>query len=71
MCLAVWLVGGVKLGELGENFKLYNQNYPILLQLTKHTKRRGLAQARNTSLEASAADVVTILDAYIEVNVGW
>ncbi|XP_028610267.1 LOW QUALITY PROTEIN: probable polypeptide N-acetylgalactosaminyltransferase 8 [Grammomys surdaster] len=58
--------------QLDENFKLYNQNYPILLKLLiRHIKRRGPAQARNTDLEAVVADVVAILDAHGEVNTGW
>ncbi|XP_075837968.1 putative polypeptide N-acetylgalactosaminyltransferase 8 [Microtus pennsylvanicus] len=57
--------------QLDEMIKLYNGNYPLLLKLIRHTKRRGLAQARNTGLEAATADVVAILDAHIEVNVGW
>ncbi|XP_051029029.1 probable polypeptide N-acetylgalactosaminyltransferase 8 [Phodopus roborovskii] len=57
--------------RLDEKLKLHNQNHPVLLKLIRHTERRGLAQARNTGLEAAAADVVAILDAHIEVNVGW
>ncbi|XP_051011615.1 probable polypeptide N-acetylgalactosaminyltransferase 8 [Acomys russatus] len=57
--------------RLDEKIKLYNQNYPVLLKLIRHKKRRGLAQARNTGLEAATADVVAILDAHIEVNIGW
>ncbi|XP_076424127.1 putative polypeptide N-acetylgalactosaminyltransferase 8 isoform X2 [Peromyscus maniculatus bairdii] len=57
--------------RLDEAIMLYNQSYPVLLKLIRHTKRRGLAQARNTGLEAATADVVAILDAHIEVNVGW
>ncbi|XP_027284135.2 probable polypeptide N-acetylgalactosaminyltransferase 8 [Cricetulus griseus] len=56
---------------LNKTVKLYNRNYPALLKLIRHTKRRGLAQARNTGLEAATADVVAIMDAHIEVNVGW
>lgn len=68
--LCVWLVGELK-RRLEEAIMLYNQSYPVLLKLIRHTKRRGLAQARNTGLEAATADVVAILDAHIEVNVGW
>lgn len=68
--LCVWLVGELK-ARLDEMIKLYNRNYPLLLKLIRHTKRRGLAQARNTGLDAATADVVAILDAHIEVNVGW
>ncbi|XP_021487410.1 probable polypeptide N-acetylgalactosaminyltransferase 8 [Meriones unguiculatus] len=57
--------------RLDEKIKVYNQNYPVVLKLMRHKKRRGLAQARNTGLEAATADVVAILDAHIEVNVGW
>ncbi|XP_059114624.1 probable polypeptide N-acetylgalactosaminyltransferase 8 [Peromyscus eremicus] len=58
-------------GRLDEAIMLYNQSFPVLLKLIRHTKRRGLAQARNTGLEAATADVVAILDAHIEVNIGW
>ncbi|KAL6064016.1 hypothetical protein STEG23_028536, partial [Scotinomys teguina] len=57
--------------RLDETIMLYNQSYPVLLKLIRHTKRRGLAQARNTGLEAATANVVAILDAHIEVNAGW
>ncbi|KAM8801970.1 putative polypeptide N-acetylgalactosaminyltransferase 8 [Rhynchonycteris naso] len=57
--------------NLNEYIKLYNQKYPRLLKIVRHTKRKGLAQARNTGVEVSTADVVAILDAHIEVNVGW
>lgn len=64
------MVGELK-AWLNKTVKLYNRNYPALLKLIRHTKRRGLAQARNTGLEAATADVVAIMDAHIEVNVGW
>lgn len=57
--------------NLDEKIKLYNQKYPGLLKIIRHTKRKGLAQARNTGREAAMADVVAILDAHIEVNIGW
>ncbi|XP_060046896.1 probable polypeptide N-acetylgalactosaminyltransferase 8 isoform X2 [Erinaceus europaeus] len=56
---------------LDEKIKLYNQKYPGLLRIVRHTQRKGLAQARNTGREVATADVVAILDAHIEVNVGW
>ncbi|XP_047405645.1 probable polypeptide N-acetylgalactosaminyltransferase 8 [Sciurus carolinensis] len=62
--------GELKL-HLDEKIKLYNQKYPGLLKIMRHTERKGLAQARNTGWEAATADVVAILDAHIEVNVGW
>ncbi|KAM7116535.1 putative polypeptide N-acetylgalactosaminyltransferase 8 [Molossus nigricans] len=57
--------------RLEEDIKLYNQKHPGLLKLVRHSERRGLAQARNTGREEATADVVAILDAHIEVNVGW
>ncbi|XP_033079021.1 probable polypeptide N-acetylgalactosaminyltransferase 8 [Trachypithecus francoisi] len=57
--------------HLDEKIKLYNQKYPGLLKIIRHPERKGLAQARNTGWEAATADVVAILDAHIEVNVGW
>nr|XP_038965005.1 LOW QUALITY PROTEIN: probable polypeptide N-acetylgalactosaminyltransferase 8 [Rattus norvegicus] len=64
----VWLGGELK----DEKFQVYNQNYPILLRcLIRHTKRRGLAHDPNTGLEAATADVVAILDAPVDVNIGW
>ncbi|KAL2776993.1 putative polypeptide N-acetylgalactosaminyltransferase 8, partial [Daubentonia madagascariensis] len=56
---------------LDEKIKIYNKKYPGLLKVIRHTERKGLAQARNTGWEAATADVVAILDAHIEVNVGW
>uniref|UniRef100_A0A8C9J533 Polypeptide N-acetylgalactosaminyltransferase n=1 Tax=Piliocolobus tephrosceles TaxID=591936 RepID=A0A8C9J533_9PRIM len=57
--------------HLDEKIKLYNQKYPGLLKIIRHPERKGLAQARNSGWEAATADVVAILDAHIEVNVGW
>ncbi|XP_040089447.1 probable polypeptide N-acetylgalactosaminyltransferase 8 [Oryx dammah] len=57
--------------DLDEKIKLYNQKSPGLLKIIRHTERRGLAAARNTGREVATADVVAILDAHIEVNVGW
>ncbi|XP_030660732.1 probable polypeptide N-acetylgalactosaminyltransferase 8 [Nomascus leucogenys] len=57
--------------HLDEKIKLYNQKYPGLLKIIRHPERKGLAQARNTGWEAATADVVAILDAHIEVSVGW
>ncbi|XP_012664758.1 probable polypeptide N-acetylgalactosaminyltransferase 8 [Otolemur garnettii] len=56
---------------LDEKIKVYNQKYPGLLKIIRHTERKGLAQARNTGWEAATADVVAILDAHIEVTIGW
>ncbi|OWK03606.1 hypothetical protein Celaphus_00013892, partial [Cervus elaphus hippelaphus] len=57
--------------DLDERIKLYNRKSPGLLKIIRHTERRGLAAARNTGREVATADVVAILDAHIEVNVGW
>ncbi|XP_039111686.1 probable polypeptide N-acetylgalactosaminyltransferase 8 [Hyaena hyaena] len=56
---------------LDMKIKLYNQRYPGLLKIIRHTKRKGLAQARNTGSKVATADVIVILDAHVEVNVGW
>ncbi|XP_008574859.1 PREDICTED: probable polypeptide N-acetylgalactosaminyltransferase 8 [Galeopterus variegatus] len=55
---------------LDEKIKLHNQKYPGLLRIVRHSERKGLAQARNSGWGAARADVVAILDAHIEVNVG-
>ncbi|XP_013843898.1 probable polypeptide N-acetylgalactosaminyltransferase 8 isoform X1 [Sus scrofa] len=57
--------------HLDEEIKLYNQKSPGLLKIIRHAERKGLAAARNTGREAATADVVAILDAHVEVNVGW
>ncbi|XP_044082348.1 probable polypeptide N-acetylgalactosaminyltransferase 8 [Neovison vison] len=57
--------------RLDEKIKLYNRKYPGLLKIIRHTKREGLAQARNTGRKVATADVIAILDAHVEVNVGW
>ncbi|XP_004643649.1 probable polypeptide N-acetylgalactosaminyltransferase 8 [Octodon degus] len=57
--------------SLDEKIEFYNQMYPGLLKIIRHTQRKGLAHARNTGWEAAGADVVVILDAHVEVNVGW
>lgn len=64
------LAGELK-ANLDKHIKLYNQKYPGLLKIVRHTKRQGLAQARNTGREVATAEVVAILDAHIEVNAGW
>ncbi|XP_003410825.2 probable polypeptide N-acetylgalactosaminyltransferase 8 [Loxodonta africana] len=56
---------------LNEKIKFYNRKYAGLLKIIRHTKRKGLAQSRNTGWEAATADVVAVLDAHIEVNIGW
>uniref|UniRef100_A0A8C0G5E7 Polypeptide N-acetylgalactosaminyltransferase 8 n=1 Tax=Chelonoidis abingdonii TaxID=106734 RepID=A0A8C0G5E7_CHEAB len=58
-------------GHLDEQIKNYNAKHPGLLKIVRHQKREGLTQARISGWEASTADVVAILDAHIEVNVGW
>uniref|UniRef100_A0A674JEQ7 Polypeptide N-acetylgalactosaminyltransferase n=1 Tax=Terrapene triunguis TaxID=2587831 RepID=A0A674JEQ7_9SAUR len=58
-------------GYLDEQIKNYNAKHPGLLKIVRHQKREGLTQARISGWEASTADVVAILDAHIEVNVGW
>ncbi|KAM9674104.1 LOW QUALITY PROTEIN: putative polypeptide N-acetylgalactosaminyltransferase 8 [Trichechus inunguis] len=63
-------VGELK-APLNEKIKFYNQKYPGILKIIRHTKRKGLAQSCNTGWEAATADVVAILDAHIEVNIGW
>uniref|UniRef100_H0V3X5 Polypeptide N-acetylgalactosaminyltransferase n=1 Tax=Cavia porcellus TaxID=10141 RepID=H0V3X5_CAVPO len=56
---------------LNEKIEFYNQMYPGLLKIIRHAERKGLAHARNTGWKAASADVVVILDAHVEVNVGW
>lgn len=68
--MCIWLTGELK-ANLDEKIRLYNQKYPGLLKIVRHTKRKGLAQARNTGREVATADVVAILDAHVEVNAGW
>lgn len=68
MCIG--LTGELK-ANLNEKIKLYNQKYPGLSKIVWNTKRKGLAQARNTDREVATADVVAILDAHVEVNAGW
>ncbi|XP_043823552.1 probable polypeptide N-acetylgalactosaminyltransferase 8 [Dromiciops gliroides] len=57
--------------DLGNQIQIYNHKYPRLLKLIRHTKRKGLTQARISGWKAAKADVVVILDAHVEVNVGW
>uniref|UniRef100_G1MAV3 Polypeptide N-acetylgalactosaminyltransferase n=1 Tax=Ailuropoda melanoleuca TaxID=9646 RepID=G1MAV3_AILME len=56
---------------LDEKVKLYNQKYPGLLKIIWHMKRKGLAQACNTGRKVATAEVIAILNAHVEVNVGW
>ncbi|VCX36529.1 unnamed protein product [Gulo gulo] len=57
--------------HLDEKIKLYNRKYPGLLKIIRHTKREGLVQACNTGRKVSTADVIAMLDAHVEVNIGW
>ncbi|XP_072506429.1 probable polypeptide N-acetylgalactosaminyltransferase 8 [Notamacropus eugenii] len=57
--------------NLGNQIQLYNFKYPKLLKLIRHTKRKGLTQARISGCKAAKADVVIVLDSHVEVNVGW
>ncbi|KAM6162680.1 putative polypeptide N-acetylgalactosaminyltransferase 8 [Erethizon dorsatum] len=57
--------------HLDEKIEFYNQMYPGLLKIIRHAERKGLTHARNTGWEAARADVVVILDAHVEVNIGW
>uniref|UniRef100_A0A8C3X897 Polypeptide N-acetylgalactosaminyltransferase n=1 Tax=Catagonus wagneri TaxID=51154 RepID=A0A8C3X897_9CETA len=68
--LFIRLAGELK-AHLDEKIKLYNQKSPGLLKIVWHSERKGLATARNTGREVATADVVAILDAHVEVNVGW
>ncbi|XP_074123243.1 putative polypeptide N-acetylgalactosaminyltransferase 8 [Sminthopsis crassicaudata] len=57
--------------KLDKQMDLYALKYPGLLKLIRHTKRKGIAGARNSGWQAATSDVVVILDAHIEVNIGW
>ncbi|KAJ8392022.1 hypothetical protein AAFF_G00083320 [Aldrovandia affinis] len=50
---------------------LEKQNQRLRFIRVRHTRQMGLAQARISGWKAATADVVAILDAHIEVNVGW
>ncbi|KAM6945980.1 putative polypeptide N-acetylgalactosaminyltransferase 8 [Aplochiton taeniatus] len=59
-------------GDLDVYIKsLEEQNPFLLITRVKHTKQRGLTQARISGWEAATADVVAILDAHIEVHNQW
>ncbi|XP_043943492.1 probable polypeptide N-acetylgalactosaminyltransferase 8 [Protopterus annectens] len=49
----------------------YNQKYPGLVIIIRHKIQKGLTQARISGWKASTADIIVVLDAHIEVNVGW
>lgn len=68
--MCIWLAGELK-APLDEKVKLYNQKYPGLLKIIRHMEIKGLAQARNTGRKVAMADVIAILDAHVEVNIGW
>uniref|UniRef100_A0A3Q1J163 Polypeptide N-acetylgalactosaminyltransferase 8a, tandem duplicate 1 n=1 Tax=Anabas testudineus TaxID=64144 RepID=A0A3Q1J163_ANATE len=44
---------------------------PGLIKKVRHTRQMGLAQSRMSGWEQATADAVAILDAHIEVTVGW
>ncbi|XP_074533234.1 putative polypeptide N-acetylgalactosaminyltransferase 8 [Halichoeres trimaculatus] len=44
---------------------------PGLIKKVRHNRQMGLSQSRLTGWQHATADVVAILDAHIEVSVGW
>ncbi|KAM4618191.1 putative polypeptide N-acetylgalactosaminyltransferase 8 [Polymixia lowei] len=61
--------------ELGEQLEDYigqiHKEWPGLIKKVRHKQQMGLSQSRITGWEHSTADVVSILDAHIEVIEGW
>uniref|UniRef100_A0A8C9RJ91 Polypeptide N-acetylgalactosaminyltransferase n=1 Tax=Scleropages formosus TaxID=113540 RepID=A0A8C9RJ91_SCLFO len=62
--------------DLKENLDLYiksieKQNPGLHFTKVRHSQQMGLSQARISGWSAATADVVAILDAHIEVTVGW
>ncbi|MFT7819285.1 putative polypeptide N-acetylgalactosaminyltransferase 8, partial [Arapaima gigas] len=59
-------------GNLDKFIKSMENKHPSLrFTKVRHNQQMGLAQARISGWSAATADVVAILDAHIEVNVGW
>ncbi|XP_051819432.1 probable polypeptide N-acetylgalactosaminyltransferase 8 isoform X1 [Antechinus flavipes] len=56
---------------LEKQIEIYDLKYPRLLTLIRHNKREGIATAWFSGWQAATADVVILLDAHIEVNIGW
>ncbi|XP_013980711.2 probable polypeptide N-acetylgalactosaminyltransferase 8 [Salmo salar] len=61
--------------DLGEKLAAYieliNKERPGLIKRVRHKQQMGVTQARISGWEHATADTVAILDAHIEVNVGW
>ena len=42
-----------------------------IVKIVRRTERGGLVQARVSGARAATGDVLVIMDAHMEVNVGW
>ncbi|XP_066574024.1 probable polypeptide N-acetylgalactosaminyltransferase 8 isoform X2 [Amia ocellicauda] len=56
---------------LDEYISFIQKENSVLVTKVKHSEQLGLTQARVTGWKAATGDVVAILDAHIEVHVGW
>ena len=42
-----------------------------IVKIVRRTERGGLVQARVSGARAATGDVIIVMDAHMEVNVGW
>ncbi|KAG7455977.1 hypothetical protein MATL_G00246850 [Megalops atlanticus] len=57
--------------KLDAYISFIHEERPGLVKRVRHREQMGLTQARISGWEAATGDVVAILDAHIEVHVGW
>ncbi|XP_051786745.1 probable polypeptide N-acetylgalactosaminyltransferase 8 isoform X2 [Erpetoichthys calabaricus] len=57
--------------ELDNYVTFIHEQYPGLIKQVKHAEQKGLTQARISGWKVATGDVIVILDAHIEVHVGW
>ncbi|XP_062316725.1 probable polypeptide N-acetylgalactosaminyltransferase 8 [Osmerus eperlanus] len=58
-------------GKLNDYVRQVHVQRPGLVKTVRHLKQMGLTQARISGWELATGDVVAILDAHIEVHLGW
>ncbi|XP_010774876.1 probable polypeptide N-acetylgalactosaminyltransferase 8 [Notothenia coriiceps] len=57
--------------KLDEYINSIHEERPALVKRVRHSERLGLTQARLSGWKVAVGEVVAILDAHIEVHVGW
>ena len=57
--------------KLNDYVRQVHVQRPGLVKTVRHLKQMGLTQARISGWKLATGDVVAVLDAHIEVHLGW